>query len=172
MSVVRRMFYGSFRSTIRRWDSFFGSIRGKVNIRSNQVKKSQIFNSKFILKLNISSINMPILYSFSLRIPKMLFVFTYGNQKCQKLHLKKVTSSPLPVFFYYGTAKYIGIALKFGMCVVCMQLYNIYSVLIEKCQKSVVARLQRAPFYVFWRLRNVFYFKRAHSRSLQTFGAF
>ena len=33
------------------------------------------------------------------RIQKMAFIFLYGNKKCQKLHLKNVTSSPVPSFF-------------------------------------------------------------------------
>ena len=36
---------------------------------------------------------------FCLRIPKMSFVCMHDNEKCQKLHFKNVTSSPLPVFF-------------------------------------------------------------------------
>ena len=36
--------------------------------------------------------------SFVLEFQKMFFVFTYGNQKCQKLHFKKVSLSFLHVF--------------------------------------------------------------------------
>ena len=64
---------------------------------------------------------------FCLSIPKMLFIFTQGNYKCQKLHVKKVTPSPLPVFFYHCIAKNNDIAFKFVMCVLCRQAYNIYS---------------------------------------------
>ena len=42
----------------------------------------------------------------------------------------------------------------------------------QKIQKSELAILYCAPFYVFWHLRIVFYLKPAHSRNLQTFAAF
>ena len=35
----------------------------------------------------------------------MLFIFTYGNYKCQNLHFKKVTSSPLPDFLAIAQPK-------------------------------------------------------------------
>ena len=44
-----------------------------------------------------------------------------------------------------------------------------FGVKIEKFQKSEIAILYRAQFYVFKRLRIVLHFKSVHSRNLQTF---
>ena len=73
---------GHLERRIRWWHSFLGLVRGKVNIRSNYVKKGQIFKiQNFVLK-------HAYLVQFCLRIPKTLFIFTYVNYKCQKLHFK------------------------------------------------------------------------------------
>ena len=62
-----------------------------------------------------------------IRILKMQFIFMYDNLKCQKLHFKNKTSSPLPGFGHC-TAKKKYITLKICMRVVCMYLDHIYSV--------------------------------------------
>ena len=56
----------------------------------------------------------------------MSFIFMYGNYKCQKMHLKKVTSSPLPVFFLPLHMQNKDMALKFLMPVVCMYFDHIF----------------------------------------------
>ena len=90
--------------------------------RSNKVK----FRNSLL-----SYESMPILSSFVSRYQK--FDSFYVRQVLiakflrQKMHFKKLTSSPLPVFFYHCSAKNEDIALKFSLCVVRMKLYNIYS---------------------------------------------
>ena len=48
------------------------------------------------------------------------------------MRFKEMTSSLLPVLFYDFTAKNKVIALKFGMCVICLKLFKMYYVLIDR----------------------------------------
>ena len=63
--------------------------------------------------------SMPILCSYLTGFQKS-DLFSRINLEMPKIAFQKMTSSLLPVFFYHykGIAK--DIALKFGMCVICM----------------------------------------------------
>ena len=125
MSVVRHMFYGSFGTQNSMVISISKFDPGKVNVRSDQVEKGQI--SKFKIYVQKHAYNS----QFCLRVPKMLFILMCNNQKCHKLHFKKVTSPPLPVLFCHCIAKNRDVAMKFCMRVVCMYLDNEYSVFLN-----------------------------------------
>ena len=113
------MFYGSFgaQNTMVAFISKFDPRKGEYEVKLGQKRSN--FENKKLLK-------HAYLVQFCLKIPKMLLIFTYGNLKCQKI-IKKVTSSPLPVF-YHCTAKckgycfeiwyvcclYVGLQYTFG----------------------------------------------------------
>ena len=63
---------------------------------------------------------MSILFIFVSGFQKLIYIYV-RQLEMPKIAFQKVTSSPFPVFFFYHcTAKYKDIALKFGMCVVCV----------------------------------------------------
>ena len=128
MSAVRHMFYGSF-GTKNSMVAFFSLnlACGNVDVRSQQVNLGQFSKFEFLTK------NMPILSSF-LMIPKNLVYFDVHQLEMPKSAFQKVKLPHLPVFFYHRTAKSKDIALKFGMCVVCLQLNNIYFVRLDNCK--------------------------------------
>ena len=106
MSIVRHMIYGSFGTQ----KSIVTSIY-KFDQRKGQIKPGQI-RSNFLIQnfLTKTCRSYPILPQDSQKC-------SY-NYKCQKLHFKKVTSSPFPALFGRCIAKNKDTALKFDNGVV------------------------------------------------------
>ena len=76
-------------SIIRWWHSFPYLAKGQIKFRWKQLSSE---TQKLLWK-------HAYFVQFCLRIPKMAFILTYDNKKCQKLFFKKVTSSPFPGFW-------------------------------------------------------------------------
>ena len=77
---------------------------------------------------------MPILSSFGSEFQKC-YLFLRTAIKNAKNCISKSDVITYTWFFDHCTAKFENIALKFGMCDVCMYLYNIYSGLYERIAK-------------------------------------
>ena len=93
------------------------SIKGQT--RSKKVK---------FLQSKIYSQNMPFFSSFVSGFQKYDSLRTAFRNA--RKHISKKWRHHLYLFYHY-TAKYKDIALKFGMCVVCMYVYNIYCVFLD-----------------------------------------
>ena len=120
MSVVRHMFNGSFgtQNTMVAFSFRFDQRKGQYNVKLGQKVKfsKSIFSSK----------NMLIMSSFVSGFQKCYFLPTAirNTKNC----ISKSDVITFTWFFDHCTAKYKYIGLKFGICVVSMQLCNIYSV--------------------------------------------
>ena len=98
----------------------FNPRKGQHKVKLGQ--KGQIFKIKFLPK------NIPIVSSFVSGFQKMSFIFLRTIIRNAIKCISKSDVINFTCLFYHCSAKYKAIALKFSLCVVCMQLYNIYSV--------------------------------------------
>ena len=133
---------------------------------------------------------------FCLKIPKNVIYFCVRQLEMPKVAFQKCDVITFTCCFGHCRAKNKDIALKFCLHVVCMyfdhmysgfliplKIWILYAIIFEKSKFWISgAKLKMSKFreshivarsvYVFWLLRIVFYFKRAHSRRLQTFAVF
>ena len=72
-------------------------LRPKEKSRSGQIRSNFKIQNFLIMHVWI--------LEYSLRIPKMLFIFTYVKQKCQKLRFDKVMSSQFTFTWFFTTAQ-------------------------------------------------------------------
>ena len=121
MTVVRHMFYGPFgtQSTMVTFIFRFHTRKGQYKVKLGQ-KRSNFQNQNFILKPCLSC---PVLSQDS----KYVIYFYVRQLQIPKIAFQKSGVIAFTRFFGDCTAKNEDIALKFGMCVVCMKVYNIYS---------------------------------------------
>ena len=122
MRVVPLMFYGPLFGTQKSMAAFIS----KYDLRKDQFQiklgqKGQI--SKFNIFLQKHAYHI----QFCLRIPKNVIYFYVRQLEMPKIAFQKSDVATF-TFFNHCTVKNKDIALKFGRCVVCMQIYNIYSV--------------------------------------------
>ena len=126
MSVVRNMFCGSFgmQNAMVAFVFRFDLRKGQYKVKLG--KKGQLFNiKKNLLK---SWLSCPVCSQDS---PKIVIYFYVRHLEMPKIAFQK-TDITFTWHLDHCTAKYKDIALVFGICVVCMQLYKIYSVFINK----------------------------------------
>ena len=112
-------FMGNLKHRIHSWHPFLNLTRGKVNVKSNQVKLCQISIFKIYLQKHAYHVQ------FSLRILKMSFVFMYNNWKYQKC----VSKSDITLILVFGhcTAKNKNVALK--LCMYVDSMYSVFDIL-------------------------------------------
>ena len=124
MIVMQHMFFGSFgtQNSMVTFISKFDQRKDQFQVKEGQIRSNvQIQNF-----LTETCLSCPVLSQNS----NKYYLFLRTTIKIQKIAFKKVTSN-LPVFCHC-TARNKDVALKLGMCVVCMWLYNIFPVYVSK----------------------------------------
>ena len=141
MIVVQHMFYESFgtQNLVVAFILKFGLRKGQFQFKLDQIKSNVQIH--FFYK-NICFVK------FYLRIPKPLKNFSCNNHKCKKKTLKSDVVTFSCFSFCHCTAKKWDISLKFGRCVVCFELKDIYSVCWGTNSKFWILQT------FFWKKRN------------------
>ena len=140
MSVVRHVFYGSFgtQKSMVAFISKFDPRKGEFQVnKSNKVKFQ---NQNFLTKTCLS-------YPMLSQDSKNVIYFYLRQLEMPNMPLKKWRHH---LYLVFCTAKKeIGIALKLGVCVVCMWLYNIFSVFLTNAKFWILLAFLNRNFE-FW----------------------
>ena len=99
----------------------FGAQKTMITFISKFDPRKSEFQVKFGQVSEFFFFNMPILSSIVSEFQNVIH-FNVHQLEMPKVAFRKMTSSPLLVFFYHCTVKYKDISLKFGISVICMQL--------------------------------------------------